>query len=497
MLETFRNRLITGDCIGIMNQMPEKSVHCVVTSPPYFGLRNYQSPVTVWGGDANCTHNWTDLGTRKSKWDKPDPAEIIGYRHNKVCTFEASMGQTCSKCGAWAGALGQEPSIDMFVSNLVDVFRDVYRILRDDGVAWMVIGDSHAGSWGNYGRRDGQQRPLIKDRYVRKAYEDGVGYHSRPPTVSPDNDIKDLNVCGVPWRTMLSLQDAGWIVRAPVIWAKGESYNPEWSGAVMPHPHKGTVWERHRVKISGDTGSNVVKMLNNKDHHSGLGEPRATWIDCPGCPKCEKTNGLVLSHGNWRPTSAYEVVLMLIKQSGAYTDGIAVEETAATGDDQDDHRNLRDVWSIGTKGFAGAHFATFPEALVEPMIKLSTSDRGHCPTCGAAWARVVESTVIEGFHGGQRKRADAPGSVLSPTSVFRTGNKVVVKTVGWRPTCNCVESNPVPAIVYDPFMGSGTVAVVARRLGRDYCGSDINQEYVDIAKQRIEDDQVFPGVGLF
>jgi len=117
------------------------------------------------------------------------------------------------------------------------------------------------------------------------------------------------------------------------------------------------------------------------------------------------------------------------------------------------YRNLRDVWSIPTQAYAEAHFATYPEKLVEPCILAGTSEKGRCPECGAGWERMVD---IE----------------------------------GWRPGCTCTDGGapfkPVPCIVLDPFLGSGTTARVAIRHGRGCIGIELNAEYAELARKRID-----------
>jgi len=150
-------------------------------------------------------------------------------------------------------------------------------------------------------------------------------------------------------------------------------------------------------------------------------------------------------------------------------------------------RNRRTVWSIAAAPTPYAHFATYPPALVEPCIKAGTSERGCCPVCGAPWERVTER-VGQTEHGGPRKRADAPGAEVSPTSVFRTGVIPTKETVGWRPTCDH-DADPRPCIVLDPFAGSGTTGMVARKIGRSFVGLDLSFTYLhDIARRRLELD---------
>jgi adenine-specific DNA methylase len=148
-------------------------------------------------------------------------------------------------------------------------------------------------------------------------------------------------------------------------------------------------------------------------------------------------------------------------------------------------RNIRDVWTINPEAYADAHYATFPTKLVEPMIKVSTSQKGVCPECGSQWARVIESKQVK------RERLNDRTDRHSQEGMNSCGNTVAgteTKTLGWRPTCPCrLRVKPVPAVVYDPFAGSGTVGAVAARLGRNYMGSEISPDYMVQAQERIQE----------
>jgi hypothetical protein len=148
-------------------------------------------------------------------------------------------------------------------------------------------------------------------------------------------------------------------------------------------------------------------------------------------------------------------------------------------------RNLRSVFAINPGSFPGAHFATWPPALVEPMIKAGTSERGCCPECGASWVRVVEReshfTERPGhpvrYGDTDTKSAKGYGMISIPPPDSTT--------TGWIPTCTCDAGEPVPATVLDPFSGAGTTGLVADQLGRDAVLIDLNPEYVEMAHERI------------
>src|SRR5574340_1050784 len=157
--------LLRGDALAVLRTLPDESVHCVVTSPPYYLLRDYGTPPTVWPGmtyapiaglpdlevpgDSGCEHVWGEALDPIQHHGNPGFAErsgkAPGLRKNEASgQTSISQGQFCTRCGAWRGNLGQEPSIDLYIAHLVAIFREVRRVLRTDGVCWLNIGDSYS-----------------------------------------------------------------------------------------------------------------------------------------------------------------------------------------------------------------------------------------------------------------------------------------------------------------------------------------------------------------
>lgn len=302
--------------------------------------------------------------------------------------------------------LGSEPTVEEYVANMVKVFSLVRDCLSDHGAVWCNVGDS---------------------------YQDG-------------------NLALVPWRLALALQDDGWLVRSIVSWVKP---------APMPASISGWRWVRCRVKVRSlrENVSVGKKGAQNGTQHksmpgSGPFLPSAEWSDCPGCAKCSPHGGFVLRRGSWRPTSAWEPILMLAKSSRYFCDGDAVKtqpsattvsryqypirghapaeaygvekltgNMAAGGDmtpDDPSGANLRDVWKVPLEemsredliGFIQSmdtgdmtdvlrisaeplkekHYAAFPSRLVEYCLRAGTSAKGYCAACGSPWCRVVEQT---------------------------------------------------------------------------------------------------------
>jgi len=220
-----------------------------------------------------------------------------------------------------------------------------------------------------------------------------------------------------------------------------------------------------------------------------------------------------------RPTKAHEYVFLLTKKPKYFFDAEAVKEPGkgfgpserfrsdkytgqaafnnsrkweaskgggASSNDRTAGRNIRDVWTIATEGFKDAHFATFPTKLVEPCVKAGTSEKGACSICGAPWIRITERGISSGRDGKEDN-----SNVTLRNDGLRHSERIGetdITTVGWHQSCKCTGPKPVPAVVLDPFCGSGTTGVVALRLGRRFLGIELNPEYAKMARERIEKD---------
>ena len=354
-----RHTILHADVMDGLRSLPDRSVHCIITSPPYWGLRDY----------------------------------------------------------GVEGQIGLEPTPEEYVARMVEVFREVRRVLRDDGTLWLNLGDSYAGG-GGFAPNAPSTATSISGRYGTTGALISYG------GIRPQGSIKPKDLVGIPWRVAFALQADGWYLRSDIIWHK-------------PNPMPESVRDR--------------------------------------------------------PTKAHEHMFLLTKSRRYYYDADAVREPCATTDrergngngpyraDHFNHnplgRNRRDVWTIPTRPYKGAHFATFPPALVEPCIKAGTSERGCCPECGAPWRRVVEREKADRID-----RTDNPnqrGLMRCPSQLDKT------RTVGFEPSCTCGTGETVPCVVLDPFGGSGTVAKVARDLGRSSVMIELNPEYVGIMKKRL------------
>lgn len=312
--------------------IPDNSVDCVVTSPPYWGLRDY------------------GLGDQ---------------------------------------GIGLEPTPEEYCASMVNVFRDIRRVLKPTGTVWMNLGDSYTGS----------------------------GVHPGGGDIQKGKNLKPKDLVGIPWRVAFALQADGWYLRSDIIWSK-------------PNPMPESVTDR--------------------------------------------------------PTKAHEYIFLLTKSPKYYYDADAIRTKGMDGD-----RNKRSVWEIATQPYPEAHFATYPEKLVEPCILAGTSEKGVCAECGKPWEREVELTE-------EYASLLASGKAWQTTSPLRTSTNNIKRppkqhpqnvppkhnTIGWQPTCEC-NAGVIPGTVLDPFAGSATTLAVAQRLGRKGIGIELNSEYIELAINRL------------
>lgn len=453
--------LLEGHVLSVLEGLPAGHFHTVCTSPPYWQLRAYGTPPQTW----------------------PD---------------------------GWVGELGQEDTPERFVAHLVAVFSAVRRVLRDDGTCWINLAGSY---WSEPGGQNSAQGGVSeKAREANK--QNGRHRLERHPVYKP------LDWVDVPGLFARAMQAAGWLWRSDVVWVKPSA---------LPESVQGTRFERCRVKVAksgrafGRQGD--PSQVGGWQPNSGGFEsvPSTEWADCPGCQRCEKTDGLVLRRGSGRPTKATERVLLFARKPGYFFDQEAVREPLSpnqqnylspgyrkpleegngnSGGGLRDRtgwvnnpagRNLRDYWIIGPEPLHDLHYAAYPSQLPDRCIRAGSSEWGCCPGCGAPWARVMAPPVYHQHRpsGSTEPRSDR-GNKFAPDGnwgSFGTNLRREDTTLGWRPTCppSCPGHGqpPVPTRVLDPFSGSGTTLLAANRLGRDAWGVELKPQYMALARKRV------------
>lgn len=361
------NVIHTGDALEVLKTLPDESVHCCVTSPPYWGLRDY-------GVD---------------------------------------------------GQIGLEESYTEYLNRIVAVFAEVRRVLRSDGTLWLNLGDSYAGSWGaqSRGNTTGEDKATITGKSPLSARQ--IASHPHPESgsgsIKHTPGLKPKDLIGIPWRVAFALQADGWYLRQEIIWSKPnpmpESVKDRCTKA---HEHvfllakSGCYFFDHEAifeERTSDENANGFRgdcYVNGTIDNNVIGKRRARGnIKVPGGWDTEKG-----SHGSFNRRYSFSRETKTDAPPGQRKQHRADREPVMYSGG----RNKRSVWTVATYPFKQAHFATFPPKLIEPCILAG------CPEGG---------------------------------------------------------------IVLDPFMGSGTVGVVATNHRRRYIGIDINPDYVALANERI------------
>ena len=339
--------------------------------------------------------------------------------------------------------LGLEKTPEEYIAKMVEIFSQVKRVLRKDGICWLNIGDSYAGN------KTGNTEIIKNPKAVTNTFTKLV-----PPNLKP----KDL--CMIPARVALALQADGWWLRSDIIWAK-------------PNPMPESVKDR---------------PTNSHEHIFLLTKSRKYFYDADAVR--EKANYDGRHDTQMKGSPKYKNGFMPV-QSKQTVHERGHERWPYQTESGERGRNLRNVWSFPTKPFPEAHFAVFPPRLPELCIKAGTSEKGCCSVCGAPWVRVMEKNKVKEAkpQGASHAAMDVPG-----TPMYRAGSRndglgveYESKTIGWKPTCKC-DTDSIPCTVLDPFHGAGTTGMVTLRLGRKYIGIELSPKYIDISKNRIYKD---------
>ena len=306
------NTIICGDVLTELRKLPDESVNCCVTSPPYWGLRDYGT--AKWeGGDSSCNHQRDSKCKNTSKGQKNVEGSIGDGIYKAVC----------KKCGAVRvdNQLGLEQTPEEYVSKIIEVFCEVKRVLKNDGTLWLNLGDSYCAA-----RTNGN--PTLKSTLSGGKLTQ-IKASERPDKLPAG--YKTKNLIGIPWRVAFALQQDGWYLRSDIIWSKPNPM-PE---SVTDRPtkaHEYIFLLSKNAKYYYDAES--IKEKAEPD--TSLRDRDSTKLN--NTPGRTKMGGLKVNDYNMR--------------------------------------NKRSVWEISTQPFPEAHFAVYPEELIKPCILAGCPERG-------------------------------------------------------------------------------------------------------------------------
>ena len=355
--------IICGDALTELRKLPDESVNCCVTSPPYWGLRDYGT--AKWdGGDPDCDH-------KAGRFER-------GGLSSKQASNTGSCGDEatgiCPKCGASRidSQLGLERTPEEYVAKMVEVFREVRRVLRTDGTLWLNLGDSYAGGADKTtGRADhGTSCPTT---HLAGNSKGAINPGPRT-TIQTETGLKPKDLVGIPWRVAFALQADGWYLRSDIIWAKP---NP------MPESVRDRCTKAHEYIFM------LTKSARYWYDAEAIKEPNT-----PGTIHRLKSGGPVMPIGSGPKQS----------QLGNNHGGPEFIITSGLA-------NRRSVWTITTKPYAEAHFATFPPEIPELCIKAGCPKDGVVldPFFGAGTTGLVAMRLGRDFIGIELKDRKSVG----------------------------------------------------------------------------------------
>lgn len=322
-------KILQGDAIDVLKTLPDESVNMCVTSPPYYALRDYGTGKWV-GGDNNCPHRRLSQFSEKITTGHKQK-ELIGMVGDGI------YKSVCPLCGAVRvdQQIGLEETPEEYIQKLVNVFREVKRVLKDDGTLWVNIGDSYFGS----GSRGSNNTKYYEDSGTKQGTNKGsVDLQNIPKLVGNHNGIKNKDLIGIPWMLAFALRADGWYLRQDIIWHKP---NP------MPESVKDRCTKSHEY---------IFLFSKNKKYYFDHESIK------------EKANGKYEGRYNYEFNAGEKETSGSQRPNGkSNTKG----KRRYTGE-----RNKRDVWQVSVSGYEGAHFATFPEKLVEPCILAGSPKMG-------------------------------------------------------------------------------------------------------------------------
>jgi DNA modification methylase len=411
-----KNKIYQGDCKEVMKTFPDESIQCCVTSPPYWGLRDYGT--ATWdGGDSDCDHIDSEKLAERNRQKKSMIA--VGERidgstrtrvHDETIGKEWQYKQTCKKCGAIRidSQLGLEKTPEEYIEKMVDVFREVKRVLKKDGTCWINIGDSY---WGGKGKSNYAFQEKRTSESIEGNQHNITGMGETRPQDGKHDVIKPKDLVGIPWMLAFALRADGWYLRQDIIWHKPNPM-PEsvTDRCTKSHEYIFLLSKSQQYYYDNEAikeplaGSSIVRLSQNIESQEGSTRvPGKT----NGNMKAIRPNGI--SRDRLLNYNSKEKILRPNTKRGGVEKESDLPEPSML-------RNKRSVWTITTKPFKKAHFATFPKKLIDPCILAG------CPKGG---------------------------------------------------------------IVLDPFIGAGTVGLVAVENNRNYIGCELNPEYIKIAERRI------------
>lgn len=447
-------RLYQGDSRHL--PLEDGTVSCVVTSPPYLGLRKYAGEqALMWDEPADdCEHVWGEDLYQRQRGALHGANAQAGNTSRGVSGVGVQQGTFCQRCNAWRGDFGLEPTPRLYIQHLMVFMDELWRVLRPDGVVFLNLGDSMAGNQSfseGHNTRSGLAIAANRSDGGNRRQSNRRDNHSNELFLTAyrriPRGIRPKSLMLIPERFALACQEAGWIVRSRIAWAK-------------PNPMPESVRDRPT-----DSWEHIWMLTKGERYWWDQEAVREAWTDTRPSDIRRATNGSPTYGGKGQN-------IMAMRAENVSMPGIRPVGNPQQG------RNLRNVWTIATGPYPEAHFAVFPSAIAERCI-LAACPVAICTSCGKPRERIVERTG----HTNGRELAHVPNN--TPTKTDSTGWAPTTRATDNWTNCGC--GTPwTPGLVLDPFGGSMTTGAVAQALGRRAVCVDLAEEYIQLGIKRLE-----------
>jgi DNA modification methylase len=465
------NKIYEGSALEILRTFPDESIDTCISSPPYWGLRVYGTNPQIWDGAPECKHEWGVTPARRIRTENDVKDKESKQYRNIGANHTLTDTNFCIHCNAWKGELGLEPTFELYLNHLWQIYDEVYRVLKKTGTCWVNLGDSYNNNPSNQSGNLGNAAGLKE-----------IGRIKRQQTNLPAKSLVQI-----PSRFAIGMTDRGWILRNEIIWYKRscmpssarDRFTVDFEKIFFFTKNKNYWFEQQFDKANYDGRKDTEYKGGFKDVSIGK---HKRWKNLE--EKGQPNHSLHINRSQGDEFYAQKVNEDYVRNKRCFWD-LTKEQWLKYCEDIYDNYEMESVWDITTKGFSEAHFATFPQDLVVPMIKAGCPEF-ICTKCGKAREKVYRAEGLPRTRGKGKNAVmgnqDGRGDINSQKLIEWRENHPVEFT-GYT-DCNC-NAEFKPGIVLDPFMGSGTTAIVARKLGRNFIGIELNPKYIKMAENRL------------
>lgn len=491
MITDFQDKIIPGNCVEILPQLPENAFDLIVTSPPYYSKRNYGTE-SIWDAKPGCEHEWIETDQRHDNLRFRGDNANTGNNKQKEIYKPSSAGTFCGKCFAWKGQLGLEPTVQLYIDHLVSIFDLAKPVLKETGALYVNLADSYGGS--GMGTKSGSNA-MSNQKLSAELVSNRTGFDNL-------KNMPKKSLLGIPALFEIAMINRGWILRNVIIWKKPNPM-PESPKDRLTNDYEFIYFFVKSNKTQFWINEKTNQLVSKRPAHLHITEPENFWhgydyfyqqilkpqkdvsirrifaqnnIDDR---KKDGANEYALSaqsqdkhykkmldsicngkmpmrneRSSWETNDTYyaQMVYEAFVSSGA-TKGMIDKAGAILAKRLESDAGT--VWELATKGYHDKHYATYPVELLDRII-YSSSPSGICDKCALPRVKFYPSKASNGSLKAQVAQ------------------------------CDCRDNAFIYSIILDPFAGACTTALGAIKHNRHYTMIEISDDYVEQGKRRIE-----------